>query len=87
MQKLEMEIPFGGVGFSGTGKYNGKYSFETFSHFKPIMAKYLGNDLDARYPPYTEKKKALMTKLVEFNYGRRSFMSLGYNMAKYMMSK
>jgi aldehyde dehydrogenase (NAD+) len=30
-------LPFGGVGSSGMGKYHGKYSFETFSHFKSIL--------------------------------------------------
>ena len=28
------ELPFGGVGESGLGRYHGKYSFETFSHQK-----------------------------------------------------
>src|SRR5688572_11565393 len=32
-------LPFGGRGFSGTGNYHGKYSFETFSHKKAIMKK------------------------------------------------
>jgi aldehyde dehydrogenase (NAD+) len=31
------ELPFGGRGFSGTGQYHGKYSFETFSHRKAIL--------------------------------------------------
>ena len=26
------ELPFGGVGESGIGKYHGRHSFETFSH-------------------------------------------------------
>jgi aldehyde dehydrogenase (NAD+) len=30
-------LPFGGVGASGMGKYHGKYSFDTFSHFKSIL--------------------------------------------------
>jgi aldehyde dehydrogenase (NAD+) len=30
-------LPFGGVGSSGMGKYHGKYSFETFSHYKSIL--------------------------------------------------
>ena len=30
-------LPFGGRGFSGTGAYHGKNSFETFSHKKAIM--------------------------------------------------
>lgn len=30
-------LPFGGIGFSGMGKYHGKYSFDTFSHYKSIL--------------------------------------------------
>lgn len=30
-------LPFGGVGTSGLGSYHGHYSFETFSHYKPVL--------------------------------------------------
>ncbi len=30
-------LPFGGIGSSGMGKYHGKYSFDTFSHYKSIL--------------------------------------------------
>ena len=30
-------LPFGGRGFSGTGRYHGKYSFDTFSHEKAVL--------------------------------------------------
>lgn len=44
-------MPFGGVGNSGMGRYHGKYSFETFSHHKSIVDK--GRmDFPVRYPPY-----------------------------------
>ncbi|MDT0462857.1 aldehyde dehydrogenase family protein [Streptomyces gibsoniae] len=33
------DLPFGGVGESGTGSYHGRYSIETFSHRKAILAK------------------------------------------------
>lgn len=33
------ELPFGGVGNSGMGSYNGKYSFDTFSHKKSCLIK------------------------------------------------
>lgn len=29
--------PFGGVGRSGMGAYHGKYGFDTFSHYKPVV--------------------------------------------------
>ncbi|MGQ4385602.1 aldehyde dehydrogenase family protein [Streptomyces sp. SAS_270] len=33
------DLPFGGVGESGMGNYHGRYSIETFSHRKAILAK------------------------------------------------
>ena len=45
-------VPFGGVGNSGMGRYHGKESFEAFSHTRSIIA--TGNliDLPFRYMPY-----------------------------------
>ncbi|KAF3440751.1 hypothetical protein FNV43_RR19037 [Rhamnella rubrinervis] len=37
VQFLCDELPFGGVGQSGFGRYHGKYSFDTFSHEKAVM--------------------------------------------------
>ncbi|MFE1878987.1 aldehyde dehydrogenase family protein [Streptomyces diastatochromogenes] len=36
------DLPFGGVGVSGMGSYHGRYSIETFSHRKAVLAKPLG---------------------------------------------
>jgi aldehyde dehydrogenase (NAD+) len=33
------DLPFGGVGESGTGNYHGRYSLETFSHRKAVLEK------------------------------------------------
>ncbi|NJD31689.1 MAG: aldehyde dehydrogenase family protein [Gammaproteobacteria bacterium] len=57
------ELPFGGVGNSGMGRYTGWYGFETFSHMRPVMKRGFRLDAPIRYPPYTEKKAKLM-KLV-----------------------
>lgn len=46
-------IPFGGVGNSGQGRYHGKASFEAFTHYKGIMSSSRWFDLAAKYPPYT----------------------------------
>jgi aldehyde dehydrogenase (NAD+) len=48
-------LPFGGRGFSGTGKYHGKYSFETFSHYKAVMKTPTWFDPALRYPPLKGK--------------------------------
>jgi aldehyde dehydrogenase (NAD+) len=47
-------LPFGGVGESGMGRYHGKYSFDTFSHYKSVLKKSFLLDLAWRYAPYTE---------------------------------
>ncbi|MFE3505774.1 aldehyde dehydrogenase family protein [Kitasatospora sp. NPDC059146] len=36
------ELPFGGVGESGMGRYHGEYSIDTFSHAKAVLDKPLG---------------------------------------------
>ncbi|XP_057541599.1 aldehyde dehydrogenase family 3 member F1 [Amaranthus tricolor] len=50
------ELPFGGVGESGIGRYHGKFSFETFSHEKAVLHRGFFPDLSARYPPYNAFK-------------------------------
>lgn len=48
-------LPFGGRGFSGTGKYHGKYSFDTFSHQKAVMKTPTWFDPSVKYPPFQGK--------------------------------
>jgi aldehyde dehydrogenase (NAD+) len=50
-------LPFGGVGSSGTGRYHGKKSFETFSNIRAVMVKSNLIDLFIRYPPYNRLKE------------------------------
>lgn len=35
---LVPSLPFGGVGSSGFGAYHGKFSFDTFTHYKPVLS-------------------------------------------------
>lgn len=37
LQIIDKRVPFGGIGNSGLGQYHGKYSFDTFTHYKPIF--------------------------------------------------
>jgi len=48
-------LPFGGRGFSGTGNYHGKYSFDTFSHHKAVMKTPNWFDPNIKYPPFKGK--------------------------------
>ena len=50
-------LPFGGRGFSGSGQYHGKYSFETFSHKKAVMKTPTWFDPAIKYPPFKGKMK------------------------------
>ena len=54
------EMPFGGVGESGMGRYHGRYGFETFSHLKSIVDKPTWLDLPMRYQPFTPLKDRLI---------------------------
>jgi aldehyde dehydrogenase (NAD+) len=53
-------LPFGGIGNSGMGRYHGKYTFDTFSHEKAVVKKYTWLDLHMRYQPYTRWKEKLI---------------------------
>ena len=55
-------IPFGGVGNSGMGRYHQKDSFEAFSHTRSIICTGTWIDLPFRYMPY--KMFSLVKKLL-----------------------
>ncbi|MBI9035897.1 MAG: aldehyde dehydrogenase [Bacteroidales bacterium] len=59
MQFVHQGLPFGGIGNSGMGSYHGKSSFDTFSHFKPLIKKSTAVDVPVRYAPYTAWKLKL----------------------------
>jgi aldehyde dehydrogenase (NAD+) len=48
-------LPFGGRGNSGMGKYHGRYSFDVFSHSKAIMKTPTWFDPGIKYPPFKGK--------------------------------
>jgi aldehyde dehydrogenase (NAD+) len=50
-------LPFGGRGFSGTGNYHGKNSFDTFTHKKAVMKTPTWFDPSVKYPPFKGKLK------------------------------
>ena len=58
------DLPFGGVGPSGTGAYHGRASFETFSHRKSVMTKPTRFDLKLLYPPYSRLKTKLIRRML-----------------------
>ena len=52
-------LPFGGVGQSGIGRFHGEAGFRNFSNQKSITFKGFLFDLNLRYPPYKRIKKLL----------------------------
>ncbi len=62
-------LPFGGIGASGMGAYNGKTGFDTFSHQKSILEArgLLGSNLlmgtKSVRPPYGKKIERLLKRL------------------------
>lgn len=61
--RVSPELPFGGVGPSGLGRYGGWYGFETFSHMKAVMKRGFRFDVELRYPPYSAAKLKWMRRL------------------------
>lgn len=55
------DLPFGGVGDSGMGRYHGRYSIDAFSHLRAVLGKPLVPDtLQGVYPPHGRVRHALM---------------------------
>lgn len=53
MHLVDPKLPFGGIGYSGSGAYHGKWGFDAFSHKKSIVKTASWFDLKQKYPPYT----------------------------------
>jgi aldehyde dehydrogenase (NAD+) len=60
-------LPFGGVGQSGTGSYHGKAGFTTFSHLKSVFKKPNIFEVPLKYPPYTQTKMDWIKRLLKFS--------------------
>ena len=52
IHQVNDDLPFGGVGNSGIGKYHGKYGFDAFSNQRAIMKSSTIIDLILKYPPF-----------------------------------
>ncbi len=56
-QATNLNLPFGGIGTSGMGRYRGKTGFHTFTWQKSITARPFSPDPFASHPPYKDKVK------------------------------
>ncbi|NLM20849.1 MAG: aldehyde dehydrogenase [Peptococcaceae bacterium] len=57
-------LPFGGIGNSGMGSYHGKYTFDTFTHYRSVFKQSTRMDIALRYMPYTKEKLKLIRKVL-----------------------
>ncbi len=56
MHITNSNIPFGGVGHSGTGAYHGEEGFKAFSHYKGVIEKSNLLELPLKYFPHSASK-------------------------------
>ena len=54
------DLPFGGVGNSGMGRYHGRNSFDAFSHRKGIVTSSTLIDPGVQYAPYSARKEKVL---------------------------
>lgn len=58
------DLPFGGVGTSGTGRYHGRWGFETFSNTKAVVRQRTWVDPRIAYPPYSPRVERLLRRMM-----------------------
>ena len=58
-------LPFGGVGNSGIGRYHSKYTFFEFTNEKSIYDSLSSIGEGIKYPPYSSKKLKLVRKVMK----------------------
>lgn len=63
LQFTAPELPFGGVGLSGMGRYHGKSGFDAYSNLKGVVRKPTSGENNLLYPPYSRRKSAILRKL------------------------
>ena len=54
LHPLIPELPFGGIGNSGMGKYHGRWGFEAFTNARGVLYHSARLDPGVRYPPYSQ---------------------------------
>jgi aldehyde dehydrogenase (NAD+) len=71
VQIENLNVPFGGVGMSGTGNYHGIYGFRAFSHERNYMRKGKLNAIRLFYPPYARPITNFMKGALEAILGMK----------------
>lgn len=64
-QVMNPELPFGGLGTSGLGSYRAEETWRTFTRPLAVLDRSTRMDLGFRYPPYSPRALAAMTRGLE----------------------
>lgn len=65
MHLTNPNLPFGGVGNSGTGNYHGKAGYDAFSHQKSVLSKAMWFEPFLKYRPYTKLNMKIIRWIIE----------------------
>jgi aldehyde dehydrogenase (NAD+) len=58
LQPIIHDLPFGGVGNSGMGKYHGEWGFRAYTNARGVLYHSTAIDLGSfRYPPYANNRR------------------------------
>lgn len=57
---VNLNLPFGGIGHSGIGKYHGRHSFETFTHARSVFSRPQKWGMTIARPPFHRRKMKLV---------------------------
>lgn len=60
-----LNLPFGGIGKSGIGRYHGKASIDALSYERSIMKTPLWFNIPGRFPPYKEQSLKIIKRILK----------------------
>ncbi len=58
-------LPFGGIAYSGSGRYHSKATFDTFTYEKSIFEPSIKWEPNLKYPPYKDSQLKLVKKFMK----------------------
>ena len=60
------DMPIGGIGDSGMGRYHGVFGFREFSHFRSVMIQTADEEATQFYnPPYSDVLVGMMEQIMD----------------------
>ena len=63
LQYASVNLPFGGVGASGIGRYHGAYGFRELSHERAVLTQRWPPLTDLLLPPYRGRLHAVVRRV------------------------